>query len=73
MNEITSLLSDSTHLFGLICVLAVSVTGFFLGRKWLGRTAGGDNSFSSYPYDSTDPHGRFARSAYKSRIRKNHW
>jgi len=35
MNFITDNLEALTTLFGLIVTLAVLVTGFFLGRKWL--------------------------------------
>lgn len=35
MAEITDALTDATTLFGVVVVLAVTVTGFFLGRKWL--------------------------------------
>lgn len=37
MADITSMLTDATTLFGVVVVLAVSVTGFFLGRKWIKR------------------------------------
>jgi len=37
MAEITDLLADGTTLFTAITVLAVIVTGFFLGRKWIKR------------------------------------
>lgn len=37
MSEITDALTDATTLFGVVAVLAVTVTGFFLGRKWLKR------------------------------------
>lgn len=35
MSEITAAVGSATTLFGVIVVLAVAVTGFFLGRKWL--------------------------------------
>ncbi len=37
MSDITTMVADATTLFGVIVVLAVSVTGFFLGRKWIKR------------------------------------
>jgi hypothetical protein len=37
MSDITTMVGDATTLFGVIVVLAVSVTGFFLGRKWVKR------------------------------------
>jgi len=37
MTEITAALGDATTLFGVAATLAVTVTGFFLGRKWLRR------------------------------------
>lgn len=37
MTEITEMLADATTLFGAVVVLAVTVTGFFLGRKWIKR------------------------------------
>lgn len=37
MAEITSAVGTATTLFGVVVVLAVSVTGFFLGRRWLKR------------------------------------
>jgi hypothetical protein len=36
-DSITTLVTDGTTLFGAIVVLAASVTGFFLGRKWVKR------------------------------------
>jgi len=35
MADITTLLGEGTTLFEAIVVLAVIVTGFFIGRKWL--------------------------------------
>lgn len=35
MDEITAALTEATTLFGLVVVLAVTVTGFFKGRAWL--------------------------------------
>jgi len=35
MADITDLLADGTTLFNAIVVLAVVVTGFFIGRKWI--------------------------------------
>jgi len=35
IDDITALLGDGTDLFIAISVLAVLVTGFFLGRKWI--------------------------------------
>jgi len=35
MSEITDMLADATTLFGAVVVLAVTITGFFLGRKWI--------------------------------------
>lgn len=35
MNTITTLLNDVGVLFTAISVLAITVTGFFLGRRWL--------------------------------------
>jgi len=37
MSQITDAVGDATDLFGVVVVLAVAVTGFFLGRKWLKR------------------------------------
>jgi len=37
MTEITAAVASATTLFGVIVVLAVAVTGFYLGRKWLKR------------------------------------
>lgn len=37
MTEITDALGDATTLFGVVVVLAVTVTGFFKGRAWLKR------------------------------------
>lgn len=37
MAEITTMLTDATTLFGLVATLAVLVTGFFIGRKWIKR------------------------------------
>lgn len=35
MAEITTALGTATTLFGVVVVLAVTVTGFFKGRSWL--------------------------------------
>jgi len=35
MSDITDLLTEGTTLFEAIVVLAVIVTGFFIGRKWI--------------------------------------
>ena len=37
MAEITAMVAEATTLFGVIVVLAVAVTGFFVGRKWIKR------------------------------------
>lgn len=37
MTEITEMLTDATTLFALVSGLAVLVTGFFIGRKWIKR------------------------------------
>jgi len=37
MDEIETALTDATTLFAAVVVLAVTVTGFFLGRRWLKR------------------------------------
>jgi len=37
MTEITALLGEASTLFGAIVVLATTVTGFFIGRRWLKR------------------------------------
>ena len=37
MTEITTALGTATTLFGVVVVLAVLVTGFFVGRKWFKR------------------------------------
>ena len=35
MTEITAMVAEATTLFGVVVVLAVTVTGFFVGRRWL--------------------------------------
>jgi hypothetical protein len=35
MTEITAAIGDATTLFGVVVTLAVTVTGFFVGRRWL--------------------------------------
>jgi len=35
MTEITSAFGDLTTLFGAFVTLAVTVTGFLVGRKWM--------------------------------------
>jgi len=37
MAEITDALTDATTLFGVVTVLAILVTGFFVGRRWFKR------------------------------------
>lgn len=37
MTEITEMLADATTLFGVVVTLAVTVTGFFIGRRWIKR------------------------------------
>jgi len=37
MAEITTALGTATTLFGVVTTLAVLVTGFFVGRRWLRR------------------------------------
>lgn len=37
MSEITTALGTATTLFGVVVVLSVLVTGFFVGRKWFKR------------------------------------
>lgn len=41
MNEITLALDTATTLFGVVVTLAVFVTGFYIGRRWL-RLMGDD-------------------------------
>jgi len=38
MSEITTILGTATTLFGAVTILAVLVTGFLLGRRWLNST-----------------------------------
>jgi len=35
MTQITTALGTATTLFGVVITLAVLVTGFFVGRRWL--------------------------------------
>ena len=35
MADITTALATATTLFGVVTTLAVLVTGFFVGRRWL--------------------------------------
>jgi len=37
MTAITTALGTATTLFGVVTTLAVLVTGFFVGRRWLKR------------------------------------
>lgn len=37
MSEITTALGTATTLFAVVTTLAVLVTGFFVGRRWLRR------------------------------------
>jgi hypothetical protein len=37
MTEITTMIGEATTLFGVVVALAVTVTGFFIGRRWLSR------------------------------------
>jgi hypothetical protein len=37
MSDITALTTSGTTLFIAITALAVTITGFFLGRKWVKR------------------------------------
>jgi len=37
MTEITTMVATATTLFGVVVALAVTVTGFFVGRRWLNR------------------------------------
>lgn len=37
MSDITTALVAATTLFGGVVLLSISVTGFFLGRRWLKR------------------------------------
>jgi len=39
MNAITQSLTGATALFASLAVLAVTVVGFFLGRKWLSKAS----------------------------------
>ena len=37
MAEITTALGTGTILFAAVAALAITVTGFFLGRRWLAK------------------------------------
>jgi hypothetical protein len=37
MVEITTAIGTATTLFGVVAALAITVTGFFIGRAWLNR------------------------------------
>jgi hypothetical protein len=37
MAEITTAIGQATILFGVMATLAITVTGFFVGRAWLNR------------------------------------
>lgn len=37
MTEITAAVTEYTTAFGVVVVLAIAITGFFVGRAWLKR------------------------------------
>lgn len=41
MDEIADMIDAAGDLFAVLAVLAVTVVGFWLGRKWLQRGSGG--------------------------------
>lgn len=63
MDEITEAFTGVTTLFGVFVILAVSVAGFAVGRRWLARVDGGPNpddpnDIRNYGYKDMDDFNR---------------
>lgn len=63
MNSVNSALDSATVLFGLVMVLCVTVTGFFVGRVWLRRAGMEEGGNEDSLGEASDPTERGWRGA----------